>query len=193
MRRGRASRLQPAHPGLRGHSLLAVYHDVHGLEDLRGIVRFAEEAPFDRKVEITDVSVPRRDEDLDTRPSVSYGYRELQPVHGSRHVDIGEQRIDLGMAFKQPDGVICITGVEDGEARVDQCFGDINTDKGLVLDNKDSDWRVMLHLKYSVRLIRFQVRSLNPAQHKLIRVHSNKLRVKFGGLGCLMAIEQMTG
>ncbi len=67
---------------------------------------------------------------------MSYGRRELEAVHGTRHVDVGENEIDVVAFLKNPDRLIGVVGGEHLTARSPKFTTCEIVDEGFVLDHE---------------------------------------------------------
>lgn len=57
-----------------------------------------------------------RGEYLDGWPPVPDEAGELQPIHRTRHLDIGEDDVDIGTGLEDRDGLVGVAGLNDFEA-----------------------------------------------------------------------------
>ena len=67
---------------------------------------------------------------------MSYGRCELEAVHGTRHVDVGEDEIDVLAFLKNPDRLIGVVSGENLVARSPKFTACEHVDEGFVLDHE---------------------------------------------------------
>ena len=79
---------------------------------------------------------PRRGDDFNRRPSPPYGLREFDPVHRSRHVDVGKHNSDIVPAFQDTDGFVRVRRPERLKSGVANHVDREHKDKSLVLDRE---------------------------------------------------------
>jgi hypothetical protein len=73
---------------------------------------------------------------VDRRPSVSHRYGELEAVHGSRHLDIGEHDSDVQSGFEYRDRFICVRRFHDLKSGFFDHLRGIHSNEELILDNE---------------------------------------------------------
>jgi hypothetical protein len=59
---------------------------------------------------------------------------ELQPVHRTRHLDVGKNNADVAEGFENCDGFVGVAGLHQLEARLSDHDGRIHSQQQLVLD-----------------------------------------------------------
>ncbi len=70
------------------------------------------------------------DHDLDRWPAVAYRVGQLQPVHASRHLYVGEQQNDVVARFQNSHGLVGIVGLDGEEPGFLDDVGRVNTGRG---------------------------------------------------------------
>jgi hypothetical protein len=79
-----------------------------------------------RQIVVADHDPTRGRHDLDRRPAVPNEPGQLQPVHRSRHLDIGEDDVDIWTLFQDGDGLVGIGRLDDLEARAFEAAAQTN-------------------------------------------------------------------
>lgn len=89
-------------------------HDVlNGLENSFGPVRLRHELALRRHLLGAGFFFSRGDDDFDRRPSPADCGGEFQPVHRSRHIDIGDDDPNIVARFQDGDGLGGVRGRDD--------------------------------------------------------------------------------
>ena len=78
----------------------------------------------------------RRHDDPDRRPPSPHCLREFDPIHRSRHVNVGEHNSDVVPAFQDTDGFVRVRRPERLKSRVSDHVDREHQDKRLVLDRE---------------------------------------------------------
>src|SRR5580693_3810807 len=78
----------------------------------------------------------RRHDDPDRRPSPAHCLRKFDPIHRSRHVNVGEHNSDIVPAFQDPDGFFRVRRPERLKSRVANHVDRKHQDKRLVLNRE---------------------------------------------------------
>ena len=120
-------------------------------DDLRGAVGLGQKVTTGGQAVGANLEQSRGRHDFDRRPPAPDGGGQLQPIHGPRHLDIGENDADVEAMFEDHDrfvGVFCFDDVESaGLDHVDR----VHADQELVFDDQD-DRRFSFRLKHTMRL-----------------------------------------
>jgi hypothetical protein len=74
--------------------------------DLLGTVRLWKKTPAVRQVTRSHIDKTGGRNNVDWRPPVSYRPGKLQPIHGSRHLDIGKHNGDVQSCFEYRNGFV---------------------------------------------------------------------------------------
>jgi hypothetical protein len=117
--------------------LLTSRHLLERPVELTACIGFRQKASPVGQVAFNDLESAGRDDDLDRRPPAAYGLSELQTVHGSGHIDIGEYDGDVQAAFEQPNCFIGVTGFQNVEAEFLHHVDCIHANERFVLDDED--------------------------------------------------------
>jgi hypothetical protein len=78
-------------------------------------IRLRQEDAAVRQIVFVDRNMTGGRHYLDRRPAVSNEPGEFQPIHRSRHLDIGKDDVDIGTRFQDGDGRV--GRLDDFEAR----------------------------------------------------------------------------
>jgi len=70
-------------------------------QDVRRRIGLRKEPTAGRKALPSADRLPRRHQETDGRPAISDQLGELQAVERARHLDVGEQQIDVAAFFKR--------------------------------------------------------------------------------------------
>ena len=116
--------------------VLLAEHLAHRMHHRRRRVGLRHEPAFARQFVGSGPGLSRGDDDLDRRPAVADGGGQPQPVHGSRHVDVGEHQRNVVVVLKQFDRLVRIARLEHLEAGLAQFVGDREQQEGLVLHDQ---------------------------------------------------------
>ena len=115
----------PACRSLRGCDALAIsaetivghdfqgalaHHVLHFRDHLLHVERLSEEAAVGGLVIVGQFQLTGHQDDLDQRPSLVDGVGELEAVHASGHLDVGEQQFDVGAGFEDRQRIVGIDG-----------------------------------------------------------------------------------
>ena len=101
----------------------------------RRTIRFTEKAAVGRQIGQLQPNMTRCDEYLYDRPAVAHDMGQLQTVHASGHVDVGEQHGNFGAGFQYRDGLVRIAGLQRLEACLVDEFHRKHPQARVVLDN----------------------------------------------------------
>ena len=112
--------------------------------------------------------------DLDRRPAVADEPGKLQPVHRTRHLDIGEDDADIGTALKDRDGFIGIGRLNDFKSGVLDRLGGIQPQQEFVFDNQDH-WR-----KRAISILLRSAKRLGKVLFRLVEACISSRRVHHG-------------
>ncbi len=74
------------------------------------------------------------------RPPIANQRGKLNAVHRSRHLDIGENQLDVCAQHQDGDGCIGIFGLHGGEAGVLDHVDRVQTEQRLVFDDKNRNF-----------------------------------------------------
>jgi hypothetical protein len=64
--------------------------------------------------------------------------REVDPVQGARHVDVGKQHMDPRLGLVNTERFSGVFGLKDQEAMIDKGFQGQHADQGFVFDDEDN-------------------------------------------------------
>ena len=91
---------------------------MEGVGNLTRVVRLRDKlAALWQQLQVAPAE-PRRDDDLNRRPSPTHGMREFDPIHGSRHVNVSEHNSDIVAAFQDTNGIVRVRRPERLKSRV---------------------------------------------------------------------------
>jgi hypothetical protein len=94
----------------------------HFLEDLRqsvDVIRLGNKPPAVRQVIRPDLAAAGRDDQLDGGPAIANGVRQPEPVHRSRHLDVGEHHAHVvGAGFENGECFVRSGGRERLESGI---------------------------------------------------------------------------
>jgi hypothetical protein len=79
-------------------------------------IRLRQEDAAVRQIVFVDRNMTGGRHYLDRRPAVPNEPGEFQPIHRSRHLDIGKDDVDIGTRFQDGDGLVRIGRLDDFEA-----------------------------------------------------------------------------
>ncbi len=85
---------------------------------------------------------PGGQDDAETRPVLAHPCGEAEAVHGTRHLDIGEDQIDNLVGFEGSNRFGCIARLDDMPATSAQVARDVDANKEVVLNDEDGLWLV---------------------------------------------------
>ncbi len=89
-------------PGLSSH----IFKGPHRCHDILANIRLRNKECVRR--DFQGSNLPCRDDDVNRRPSVSYGSGQFQPVHGTGHVDVRENEVNVLTSFENGDRLISV-------------------------------------------------------------------------------------
>jgi hypothetical protein len=119
--------------------------------DLRAAVGLGQKVTAGGQAAVANLEQSRGRYDFDRRPPAPDGGGQLQPIHGTRHMDIRENDADVEAVFKDKNrfvGVFCFDNLEtSGPDHIDR----VHADQALVFDDQD-DRRFSFRLKHTMRL-----------------------------------------
>lgn len=83
---------------------------------------------------------PRIDEarsrnNLDRRPSSSNKSGEVQAIHGTRHLDVGEDDVNVGACFQYGNRFVGVCGFDNLETGVTDHFRGVHSQQKVVFDD----------------------------------------------------------
>ena len=120
-------------------------------DDLRGAVGLGQKVTAGGQAVGAIFEQSRGRDDFDRRPPAPDGGGQLQPIHGPRHLDIGENDADVEPVLEDHDrfvGVFCFDDVESaGRDHVDR----VHADQELVFNDQD-DRPLSFRFKHTMRL-----------------------------------------
>ena len=87
---------------------------------------FGQEYGAGRQIVVFDLHKARRRNDLDRWPSIPNEPGKLQTVHRARHLDIGEDNVNIGLDCEDCDGFVGVGRLDDVKAGVFDQLGGIH-------------------------------------------------------------------
>jgi len=101
------------------------------------VERFQDETSIIGQTFVAQKAPSRRQYNADVRPVFGYGFGELEPVDRSRHVYVGEENSDLGMAFEDFHGLVGIAGLKRVITRLLHHVYGVHANEKFILDDKN--------------------------------------------------------
>lgn len=77
------------------------------------------------------------DDDVNRRPPISDRNGQLQAIHRTGHVDVGENEVDILTGFENSDCLVCIDCNNDRISSLFEFFRDEVPDRGFIFDHQD--------------------------------------------------------
>lgn len=87
--------------------------------------------------------VAGRSDDVNRWPMISNGRSQLEAVHGTRHIYVRENRVNVVAGFEHFDRIVGICHSHNTVTLVTQRFADFQGDHRFVFDNKYGDHAVL--------------------------------------------------
>ena len=108
-----------------------------GGDYLRQVVGLGEETAAFRQIVFTDADEAGSRNDLDRRPSPSDKSCELQPVHGTRHLNVGKNDVDVRPRFEYGNRFVGVRGLDNVEPGVTDHFRSVHPQQEVVFHNQN--------------------------------------------------------
>src|SRR5215217_3517024 len=106
------------------------------------IIGFGEELCASRQIAGKRSPVTGCNYNLDRRPAVAHSGGQLDPVHFSRHVNIGEEYPDSRVLTQDGDSIVSVRGFEHSEALFFQVIDNAHTYQRFVFDHQNDNLRM---------------------------------------------------
>ena len=103
--------------------------------EFAGAVGLCQKPPALRQILFPDIHKARGRDDLDRRPAAADGAGKLQPVHRTRHLDIGEDDVNIGSGFEDRYSLVAIACLDDFKPGILNHLGRIHPQQEFVFDN----------------------------------------------------------
>jgi hypothetical protein len=110
------------------------------LDQSRRRVRLSDKATVRREIGGLRLLFSRRNQDLDRGPAVAHRMGQFQPVHAAGHVDVRENKGDIGTRFQQDNRFVRIAGLDRSESRFFDNLDGKYPQQRFILHDKD-DWQ----------------------------------------------------
>ena len=117
------------------HSPIHIFERSHRRDNILPDIRLGNKKRVRRDFQRPNLT--GGDDDVNRRPPVSYRSGQFQPIHGTGHVDIGKNEIDIPTGFENGDRLVGIVRNDDDVSGLCEFFCDEFPDQGLIFDNQD--------------------------------------------------------
>ncbi len=112
-------------------------HRLQFIDHLPDAQRFAEEAAVGRPFRIGWFHLAGNEDDLDSGPTVMHGVSQLQSVHAARHLNIGEQQIDVRAGLQNGDCLVGVHGFNGSKSGILHNIDRAHSQYHFVLDDEN--------------------------------------------------------
>jgi hypothetical protein len=105
------------------------------LDDLRRPVRLGQKTTAFRQIVFPDTDEAGGSNDPNRWPSPSDKSGELQAIHGTRHLDVGKDDVNVRARFEYGNRFVGVRGLDNIEAGVTDHFRGVHSQQKVVFDD----------------------------------------------------------